>query len=47
MKIYENNKISSNEKNLTKGPLGLLALGDIGIRMWKKAKKEQSLKPKK
>lgn len=47
MKLYENNKIFFNNENLAKGPLGLLALGDVGIRIWKKAKKEQSTKFKK
>ncbi|GLB48593.1 hypothetical protein [Neptunitalea lumnitzerae] len=39
MKLYDNNKDTVNEKILAKGPLGLLALGDIGIRKWKEAKK--------
>ncbi|GLB51493.1 hypothetical protein NBRC110019_05320 [Neptunitalea chrysea] len=39
MKLYDKNKNRVNMKNISKGPLGLLALGDIGIRKWKAAKR--------
>ncbi|SFU29557.1 hypothetical protein SAMN05216480_101491 [Pustulibacterium marinum] len=41
MTFYDKNKNVLNEKLTRKGPLGLLALGDIGVREWKKAKKEE------
>lgn len=45
MKLYEKNSINPlNSKNIAKGPLGLLALGDIGIRKWREARKELNAK---
>ncbi len=37
-----NKKVQIDEK----GSLGLLALGDIGLRAWRKVKKEAQLKRK-
>lgn len=45
MKFYEKNKNLDEVKIFQKGSLGLLALGDIGVERWKKAK--QKTEPKK
>ncbi|SDI37972.1 hypothetical protein [Winogradskyella thalassocola] len=40
MTIDNDNSVKANNFNITeKGSLGLLALGDIGIREWRKVKK--------
>lgn len=37
-------KIKHNYEITEKGSLGLLALGDIGLRAWREVKKETQLK---